>query len=280
MKQQIQISAKNLGALALPTFCPRCFWIRMMCGGQLPFQIFPGIFSSIDSYSKKITISYFRQHGRIPRWFDGFGELGAPMPVPGWSKFQMLDPKTGVLLTGVPDEILQHPRRGIWIGDYKTARFTETQDALAPMYEVQLNCYALIAATIGFGRVYGLGLLYYEPVTELKDSGHDLPIREDGFFLEFSPKLKPVKLETEIISPLLERVREICALSRPPAGRPGCRDCSIVDALIRGMGGCAQLSKSLNVGNSKASGDHHLEDGRTVYRQTSSVLPEFGCSTI
>jgi hypothetical protein len=128
----------------------------MMCGDKLPFQIFPGIFSSIDSYSKKITVSYFRQHGRVPQWFDGFGELGAPMPVPGWSKFQMFDPKTNILLTGVPDEILRHPERGIWIGDYKTARFTDTQDALAPMYEVQLNCYALIAAKIGLGPVYGL----------------------------------------------------------------------------------------------------------------------------
>ncbi len=93
------------------------------------------------------------------------------MPAPGWSKYQMLDPKTNILLTGVPDEILRHPERGIWIGDYKTARFTETQDALAPMYEVQLNCYTLIASKIGLGRVYGLGLLYYEPVTELTDSG-------------------------------------------------------------------------------------------------------------
>ena len=48
MNRQIQISAKNLGALALPAFCPRCFWIRMKCGGKLPYQIFPGIFSSIQ----------------------------------------------------------------------------------------------------------------------------------------------------------------------------------------------------------------------------------------
>src|SRR6267142_3643771 len=144
MNQRIQISAKNLGALAVSSFCPRCFWVRMKCGDRLPFQIFPGIFSSIDSYSKKVTTAHFRRHRRVPIWFNGFGELGEPVPVPGWSKFQMLDPETNILLTGVPDEVLRHPQRGTWIGDYKTARVTDTQDTLAAMYEVQLNCYALI----------------------------------------------------------------------------------------------------------------------------------------
>jgi hypothetical protein len=45
---QIRISGKDLGALALPDFCPRCFWIRRHAPQGLPFQVFPGIFSSID----------------------------------------------------------------------------------------------------------------------------------------------------------------------------------------------------------------------------------------
>src|SRR6266481_2060152 len=193
MKRRIQISAKNLGALALPSFCPRCFWIRMICGDKLPYQIFPGIFSSIDSYSKKITLSHYHRYGRVPKWFKGFGELGVPIRVPGWSRFQMLDPETNILLTGVPDEILRHPEHGLWIGDYKTARFTDTQDTLAPMYQVQLNSYGVIAPKIGLGSVYGLGLLYYEPVTEVNDADRDFLIRDDSFFLEFSPKLKPIQ---------------------------------------------------------------------------------------
>jgi PD-(D/E)XK nuclease superfamily protein len=231
MKQRIQISAKNLGALALPAFCPKCFWVRMKCGDKLPFQIFPGIFSSIDSYSKKVTTAHFRRHGRAPRWFDGFGELGHPIAVPGWSKFQMLDQETNVLLTGVPDEILRHPERGIWIGDYKTARCTGNQDALAPMYEVQLNCYAMIASKIGLGAVYGLGLLYYEPVTDLEPGDPTALIRDDGFFLNFSPKLKSVELDPNMILPLLRKVREICATAECPAGKPGCSDCSRLELL-------------------------------------------------
>jgi hypothetical protein len=54
--QTIQISAKNLGILALPEYCPRCFWLKLKLQFKLPYQIFPGIFSSIDSYSRKIPL--------------------------------------------------------------------------------------------------------------------------------------------------------------------------------------------------------------------------------
>jgi len=55
MAEVLRISDKNLGALALPDFCPRCFWIKMKTGNKLPFQIFPGIFSSIDAYTKHVV---------------------------------------------------------------------------------------------------------------------------------------------------------------------------------------------------------------------------------
>lgn len=233
MKAQLQISAKNLGALALPTFCPRCFWLRMICGDKLPYQIFPGIFASIDSYSKRVTMKHYQQRGCIPNWFSGFGDLGMPIPVPGWSRFQILDSATNILLTGVPDELLRHPKHGLWIGDYKTARFTDAQDALAPMYQVQLNCYAVIAAGIGLGPIYGLGLLYYEPVTDITNSDRQFLIQKDRFFLEFSPKLKPVKPQPNLIPPLLRRVRAICDSPASPTARPGCRDCCTLERLIR-----------------------------------------------
>lgn len=236
MSEQIQISGKNLGMLSLLSFCARCFWLRMKCRDKMPYQIFPRIFASIDSYSKKVTASHFNRHGRVPRWFDGFGELGAPIKVPGWSKFQFVDEETNIRLTGVPDEILRHPEKGLSILDYKTARYTGGQDSLGPMYHTQLNAYARIAQNIGLGSTFCLGLLYYEPMTELDDIGSDLLIENDRFLLEFSPKLKPVKLEPDIIPPLLRRVRKICDLPECPSGRAGCRDCSMLEKLVRGGG--------------------------------------------
>ena len=236
MNEQIQISAKNLGSLALLSFCARCFWLRMKCHNKLPYAIFPGIFASIDGYSKRITTYHFGRHGRVPKWFEGFGELGSPIKVPGWSKFQLIDEETNIRLTGVPDEILRHRKKELSILDYKTARFSDTQDALAPMYHTQLNAYAIIAKSIGLGTTSRLGLLYYEPVTDLNSAGSDLLIKDDRFLMAFSPKLKAVKLEPDAIPPLLRRVREICDLPECPAGHPDCHDCSLLENLVRGGG--------------------------------------------
>ena len=51
----MRISAKDLGWLAVDDFCSRCFWIERHAKG-LPYQVgFPGIFSSIDAYTKNIV---------------------------------------------------------------------------------------------------------------------------------------------------------------------------------------------------------------------------------
>ena len=104
---QIRISAKNLGSLASPDFCPRCFWLNLKMQFRLPFQIFPGIFSSIDSYSKKVTNLCFDKHGHVPTWFDDFGDLSSkPIKVPHHSRFFYIDEATNIKLTGVCDDIL------------------------------------------------------------------------------------------------------------------------------------------------------------------------------
>jgi len=48
---KLRISAKTLGELAFPDFCPHCFWLKLRVR-RLPFQIFPGIFSAIDAYTR------------------------------------------------------------------------------------------------------------------------------------------------------------------------------------------------------------------------------------
>ena len=162
MNQDIlQISAKNLGQLALSDYCPRCFYLKLKLQFKLPWQIFPGIFSTIDSYSKKITWQYFEKHKKLPTWFRPFGEFTGLVPVPGWSKFCIVDEKMGIRLTGVPDDIFIMADGRYFIIDYKTARFTENQDKLLGMYRVQLNGYAHIFEKLGMGKIGGLELCYY-----------------------------------------------------------------------------------------------------------------------
>jgi len=226
--EQIRISAKNLGELALPNFCPRCFWIKLHCSHKLPYQIFPGIFSSIDSYTKKITNMHYQQHERVPDWFGGFGSLGKPIKVPHYSKFYVTDPESNILLTGAPDEILSQTDGSYFIVDYKTAKFTGTQDKLLPMYEVQLNAYAYIGERVGFKPISGLGLIYYEPVTGISVDELDSFLLDDGFSMHFRGKLLPIDPKPNIIPGFLKRVREIYELPQMPDGVEGCKDCELM----------------------------------------------------
>ena len=88
-------------------------------GGE---QIFPGIFSTIDSYSKKITWQYFEKYKKVPSWFSPYGEFKGLLPIPGWSKFPIVDSETGIMLTGVPDDIVIMSDDRYFIIDYKTAK--------------------------------------------------------------------------------------------------------------------------------------------------------------
>ncbi|NQU11923.1 hypothetical protein HQ590_14100 [bacterium] len=233
---QLRISGKNLGQLSLTSFCPRCFWLRMRCRDRLPWQIFPGIFSSIDAYTKKVTNLHFGRHRRIPRWFDGFGDLGEPIAVPHHSVFRIVDDETNILLTGVPDEVFRRPDGSLFIADDKTARFTGNQDELLPMYVTQLNSYAVIAERIGLGRIVGLGLVYHEPQTDIGQEDVDSVCGNDGFSMRFAAKLLPIELRPATIPPLLRQVREICDRPTAPAARAGCEDCRRLDRLMEAVG--------------------------------------------
>ena len=204
----------------------------MRCQERLPYQIFPGIFSSIDSYTKKVTNLCFAEHKRIPQWFYGFGKLGEPIVVPHHSVFRIVNAATNILLTGVPDEVFKRPDGSLFIADDKTARLTDHQDQLLPMYVTQLNSYAVIAERTGLGRVTGLGLVYHEPQTDIRQQDLDTVCADDGFSMRFVAKLLPVELRPAMIPPLLQRVREICDLPAAPAGRVDCEDCVRVERLV------------------------------------------------
>jgi hypothetical protein len=231
--EQIRISAKNLGALALPSFCPRCFWIKMHSPG-LPFQIFPGIFSSIDSYTKKVIKIHFDRYAQMPSWLGEFGLHAKPVKAPHHSKFNVADEKTDVLLTGAPDEMLQKDDGSYIILDYKTSKYTQTQDSLLPMYEVQLNAYAYIGERQGFAPVSRLALVYMEPLTDLSPDHLDSILHEDGFLMGFGGHPLEIKLNCEkTIPPLLKEVRRIFDQPFPPTGNTECKDCKLLDELIR-----------------------------------------------
>jgi hypothetical protein len=228
----IRISGKVLGQLALNDLCERCFWIRLRCQNRLPYQVFPGIFSSIDVYTKRVVAAHHEKYRRVPRWLEPFGELGEPVPIPHHSKFQTLDAATNILLTGVPDELFRRRDGTLVILDSKTARFTDAQDELLGLYRVQLNAYAYIARRIGLGKVSVLGLVYYEPQTDVNSGSINSVLCNDGFSMRFTAKLLPLPLKPKMIPGLLRQVRAIHDSTDAPEGRTGCKDCMLLSRLI------------------------------------------------
>lgn len=230
----IRISAKNLGALALATCCLRCMWLKLFLKHRLPFQIFPGIFSSIDAYTKRLVRDWFVEKAKAPRWLSMLGPIMPCDKVPHHSQFQFLDERHNILLTGVPDEIFL-AKKACLIADYKTARFTDTQDELLPMYQIQLNGYARIAAACGLPPVKGLYLVYMEPLTN-GDCSYAEFCSDGGFAMNFSARVLPIELDPSLVDPLLAKARELYQMPSPPPARPGCKDCALVEELIAAAG--------------------------------------------
>ncbi len=230
----MQISAKDLGWLKTDTFCQRCFWITRH-DRRLPYQTpFAGIFSSIDAYTKGVVEGYFERHRSFPGWLGG---VGSPkrMIKTTLSKFRANVGDS--VLTGMPDALFQNADGSYGIIDYKTARYTGTQDALMPVYEVQLNGYAFIAERLGMAPVEGLHLVYFEPPPREGSEGvAERHTTMEGFEMPFRPTVHKVRKNLGEVGRLLEKAERIYSMEDPPTGREGCEECARLDELLRIVG--------------------------------------------
>lgn len=102
-----------------------------------------------------------------------------------------------------------------------------------PMYEVQLNAYAMIGERCNLHPVSDLALIYMEPVTSKDAVGNGLNYRDKGFAMGFTASVHKVVLNLDIIPPLLARTREINELSKAPEGCTECNDCQLLNELIK-----------------------------------------------
>ena len=227
----MRISAKDLGWLKEPSFCPRCFWIERHAKG-LPYQTgFPGIFSSIDTYTKHIVEKYFERNKELPEWLAEVGEAKRIITVKP-SEFKVV--KGDVMLTGIPDLLFERPDGSFAIVDYKTAKYTGNQDELMPIYQIQLNGYAYIAESLGHKPVKDLYLVYFEP--PYKEKYDELSSRhttQGGFEMPFKPMIHKIKRNLTEIEELLEKANKIYSSKDQPEGNYGCKDCERLGDLIK-----------------------------------------------
>lgn len=228
------ISAGTLGDLAMPDFCPRCFWIKLKCERKLPFQIpMPGIFNSIDSYVKNVVGMYYSKEGKLPKWFPYVGDVVKVERTPSYQQFGTTDPQTGITLRGMLDHVFQLQGPTYHIVDYKTARLTAAQDELFPRYEVQLNAYAYIGNRTFFSPVSALSLIYLDPDTDFYSDPELLNRSDDHLMLGFTPKVKTVDIKPDnFIEGLLQRANEINEKEVPPEHTYAGQDCELLERLI------------------------------------------------
>ena len=227
----MRISAKDLGWLAVDDFCPRCFWIERHAKG-LPYQMgFPGIFSSIDAYTKNIVERYFQKNGKLPSWLEEIGDVKRIVSVKP-SDFKVLK-GDNLTLTGIPDLIFQRFDNSYGIVDYKTAKYTANQDTFMPVYQIQLNGYAYIAEGIGYKPVKDLFLVYFEPpYKETYEAITDGHTNGDGFEMPFKPKVHYIKKDIGEVERLLDKANKLYGFDKPPKGTDGCKDCERLDNLM------------------------------------------------
>jgi len=227
----MKISAKTLGALGMPSFCPRCFWLQMHY--RLPYQIFPGIFSTIDSYTKTLVHSYMDAHGSAPPWLSPLGAVKSYVKPPHYSSFQARE--GDITLQGEADGIFRMEDGSHIIVDYKTSKHTEAQDDLYPIYHIQLNAYAYIGERNGLKPVSALALVYFEPMKDLEGLSLDAHIRDTGFVLPFRTKIVPVKVDAEATIPaLLHKAKAIYDEKEAPECKEGCKDCELMGKVVEG----------------------------------------------
>lgn len=225
---KIILAVKTVGSMALENFCPRCFWIKHKA--KLPYQIFPGIFSSIDAYTKRCVHAYIDRYGLAPPWIPDNDKFCGYDKAPHYSKYAYQDPITGIIIRGNPDDLLVTVDKTHAIPDYKTAKYTENQDKLLPMYEIQLIGYAIINEAVLNVKVSDLFIPYCEPLTDEKDIT-PRELFDDGFAMNFRPTVWPVEKDFSRVFALLKKAKKI--LSSPmPAGVEGCPDCSKLQGLI------------------------------------------------
>ena len=230
------ISATALGYYASSRFCPHCAWVRFHVK-NLPYQSFPGIFSTIDRYNKLIVRNYFQRENSLPSWLNQLGEARAYVDPPHWSRFKILDEASGVTLRGEADGIFRMADGSYTIIDYKTSKYSGAQRAMLRSYETQLNAYAFIGERLGeplgLSPVGRLALVYMEPQTEEETALNPKLADDRGFTMGFAAKVVEVDLKPEkLIPPLLRKVKAIAEMDRPPAGTPACKDCQALDGLI------------------------------------------------
>lgn len=230
-KKREYIGVKELGSLAKADFCPRCFWYERHFG---PFpSFFPGIFNVIDRNLKNSVWQTWRREKKLPSWLRiknvqrvlTADKIGKVEEKHRQKYLVAYHKKSGFILRGAPDLILELKDGTLHIIDFKTARFKEDDDQFLPAYEAQLNGYAILATKFSVSK---LSLVYFNPLLETPDDF----FTGSRFKLSFAPQIISVEIKPKLITKLLMEAKEVLSQKTPPPARENCRGtCFYIDKI-------------------------------------------------
>jgi hypothetical protein len=199
----------------------------------LPYQIFPGIFSSLDSYQKKVIHQYIDRNEKLPQWLSTLGEIQGYKPCPSSRKFRVLDKDTNILLTG----------RWMIYFFYRTGRILSWIIRLPNSQKIRMPYYPytpfnsmgmpILQSVQAFLRYLNWYWYIWNLLPTEEEASRDEYFTTDGYLMKFMPQIHPIPLDESQLHPLLHKVRELCDLAQPPEGREGCENCRLVDKLVR-----------------------------------------------
>ncbi len=232
MPEQLVVSARHLGALALPSYCARCAWLYHRVERKPPWNTFPAIFGHLDIAQKNYVTAYLDRYGRLPPWLMDLGDVVGYVPSPSMKDFYFVDEAVNVKVRGCADIILQKRDGTLLIADFKTAFPKGDDDPLAAEYKVQLNAYAKAADRLGLPAVTGIALIYMPPLTSREVMAREENTRDDGFAVPFLAQVHWLALDGANTAALCRTFRELSEATTPPAGRVGCENCKAIDRLI------------------------------------------------
>ena len=220
----ITVSATRLAKLAKDNACDRCFWLD--ANVKLPYQRFPGVFSTLDRAGKEAVNRWVEVRNLPPPWLLSLGAIKRFLKPPHYSKFFFTH--GDLLVRGEADLIALFEDDSLLIGDLKTASYTEKQEELLPMYGAQLGCYALAAEATKMGTVSKLGLIYCQPISKGIDAD---VLRTDGYATRFDALAMGVNRNDQRIYDLCDRAYNILA-GPVPSPSMDCEDCPKLDHII------------------------------------------------
>jgi hypothetical protein len=234
MSEELAITPRNLGAVNLATYCPRCFKYLLHQRFHPPFNSFgAAIFSDMQKSQEAVIGYHLAKNGRLPKELSPFCNCVARTDFPhSWQNYGYQH-KSGIRLYGAPDEIFDCDDDTICVIDLKTAHVKEKADPFYPQYQCQVIGYADIAENgLGLGKVSKGGLIYWEAQLGDVQKNPSAHYSQGALSVDFTPATKEIEIDYSVIDKAIKEAKKIWNTRGVPEGRAKCTDCKKLDLLF------------------------------------------------